>query len=71
MVRVSVDHERCTANGVCASVASAWFALGTDDRLTVDDRPVTPAHLDLVREAVLLCPTQALSLIEIEEPSRR
>ena len=69
MVRVMVDRERCSANGVCTAVAPQIFTLDEHDQLTVSDVSVGTDLFETIREAVRMCPTAALSLHESSNPT--
>ena len=61
-MRIVVDYDRCTGNGVCQSAAPGFFEVQDDGSLEVLAEQVDGAHLNEVREAVVGCPTEALSL---------
>jgi ferredoxin len=60
-MKVNVDYDSCEANGVCAAVAPEVFTLDDEDNLHLEAQP-TADTIDRVRQAVLSCPKQALSL---------
>ncbi|GAB2988461.1 ferredoxin [Amycolatopsis acidiphila] len=63
-MKITVDRTKCTALGICESVAPDLFEVQDDGSLTViDDRPGA-GLLEAAREAVEGCPTGALSLEE-------
>jgi ferredoxin len=65
VVRVEVDTSRCIGSGQCVIAASAVFDQSPDDGVVVllEDNP--PGDQDqAVREAVALCPTQAIWVAE-------
>jgi ferredoxin len=64
-VRVEVDPSRCIGSGQCVVAASAVFDQSPDDGIVIllEDSP--PGDLDqAVRDAVALCPTQAIWVAE-------
>jgi ferredoxin len=61
-VRIVVDYDRCTGNGICESAAPEHFEVQDDGSLEVLAEQVDEEHLSEVREAVAGCPTEALSL---------
>jgi ferredoxin len=63
-MRVSVDLDLCESHGVCVGFAPDVFELGDDD-VTRVLLPEPPAELhDAVRQAVSMCPKQAISVTE-------
>jgi ferredoxin len=65
MARISVDSTKCAYLGVCESLAGKYFQLDDGGELLLPaGHEVDGADLDEVREAVLGCPTEALSLDE-------
>lgn len=79
-VRITVDRSACIACGVAPNQCPEIFVLGEDNgktrivekysEETSDETSVgvVPGNLpDCVKEAVDLCPVQAISLQEIEE----
>jgi ferredoxin len=63
-MRVVVDLKLCESNAICAGIAPEVFELGDDDVLRIlDDRPDEDL-LVAVRDAVRLCPKQAISIEE-------
>jgi len=63
-MKVTVDHELCEANGVCAGTAPEVFDLDDEDELHIL-LPDVPARLaGVVRGAVGSCPKTALRLEE-------
>ena len=71
-MRVKVDYDLCEANAVCMDVSPELFKVDDDDSFhhvsagAKDDvSGVIPKNLEgKAREAVRLCPRQALSIIE-------
>jgi len=60
-MRVSVDAGRCAASGTCAQLCPEVFELRGDGSLLVLDAE-PPEHLHAqVREAVEMCPTEAIT----------
>lgn len=63
MAKICVDYDKCVSLGVCESLSSKYFQLDDDGNLALPAGvDVEDADLDEVREAVLGCPTEALSL---------
>jgi ferredoxin len=67
MMKVIADLEVCIGAGVCVLTAPDVFDQGVDDglvRVLVEEVPATEERV--VREAVDLCPSAALSIFEEE-----
>jgi ferredoxin len=67
-MKVIADLEVCIGAGVCVLTAPDVFDQGTDDglvRVLTEEVPADEARL--VREAVDLCPSAALSIAEDDE----
>jgi ferredoxin len=62
-MRVLVDRERCETHAQCVFAAPEVFRLDDDDRLEYDPVP-GDRDQDPVRQAVLVCPVQAIRLLE-------
>ena len=63
-MKVTVDHDLCEANGICAGLAPEVFELDDEDHLHIL-LPQVPARLaDVARRAVGACPKTALRLEE-------
>ncbi len=71
-MRVKVDYDLCEANAVCMDVAPELFKVDDDDsfhHVSADAKDdvsgVIPKNLEgKAREAVRLCPRQALSILD-------
>jgi ferredoxin len=63
-VRVIVDPKQCEANALCVGIAPDLFELPDDSDVVVVTRPVVPSDEMVIRDAVRLCPKQALSIEE-------
>jgi ferredoxin len=69
-MKVKVDFDLCEANAVCMDVAPEVFKVDDEDNLHLlvkgasdDVSGDIPAHLETkIKEAVRLCPRQALSI---------
>ena len=64
MTRVVVDGSRCTAVGICESLAPSYFEVDDEGDLAVLREDVTPDQRATVAAAVSGCPTSALALVE-------
>ncbi len=64
-MKVFVDSERCQGHTLCSMIAPDSFELSDIDGTASPVHEVVPAELqDAVREAVLSCPEQAISIEE-------
>lgn len=63
-MKVRVDPDRCEGHGRCATTAPAVFELRDDDlsHVLMDDIP--ESQREKVKNAVRLCPRQAIEIIE-------
>lgn len=67
-MKVIADLEVCIGAGVCVLTAPKVFDQSAEDgRVKVLVEEVPAAEAGLVREAVDLCPSAALSIVEDEE----
>jgi ferredoxin len=68
-MEISVDRERCQAAGMCVLTAPDLFEQATEDGrvLLMRARPPREHHV-AVREAVELCPSGAITIVEGEAP---
>jgi ferredoxin len=63
-MRIAVDFDKCKSNALCMGVAPEIFEVRDDNFLYVlQDEPPESARA-LVEEAVRICPTQAISIVE-------
>jgi ferredoxin len=67
-MRVLADTDQCIGSGMCASCAPAVFELGGDGVVRLLEAHPPASELPGVREAVALCPVQALGL-DAERPT--
>ena len=63
-MRVDVDPKQCEANAVYVGTASDLFELADVSDVVVAMRSVFPGDELVIRDAVRLCPKQALSIEE-------
>jgi ferredoxin len=61
-VKVIVDYDLCEANAVCMDVCPDVFRVEEDDTLTLLMQEIPEEQRGKVKEAVRLCPRQALRL---------
>ncbi|MFT4030582.1 MAG: ferredoxin [Protaetiibacter sp.] len=67
MVSVHVEARRatCIGSGQCVFAAPDTFDQDDDGWVVVlNDEPVSPAELAAARQAVQICPSRSLSLVE-------
>ena len=65
-MRVVVDEKQCEANAICVGLAPELFELPDDSDVVRVRRAVVADEALAVRDAVRLCPKQALSIEEDE-----
>lgn len=64
-MRIQVDSTKCDAYGLCAEKAPALFELDDFGYAAVLNDGVVPAgDEELAREAVAICPAQAIRVLE-------
>ncbi|WP_216906657.1 ferredoxin [Nocardia noduli] len=61
-MRIHVDTVLCESNGICAGIVPEVFDLDDDDRLELLREELTPDIEPRVRDAVVQCPRNAISL---------
>ncbi|HEX4721200.1 MAG TPA: ferredoxin [Pseudonocardiaceae bacterium] len=64
-MKINADTAVCVASGQCALLVPAVFDQRDDDGIVVvrNEEPPPEQH-DAVRQAVLICPSGALRLVE-------
>ena len=63
-MQIVVDFDRCQSNALCMSAAPSVFEVRDDGFLYVLQEQPPEGERSAVHEAVRLCPTQALSVID-------
>ncbi|MQA12813.1 MAG: ferredoxin [Pseudonocardiaceae bacterium] len=63
-MRIELDRNRCTGNGLCEFEADRYFEVQDNGTLDVLQCEVDRGDEQQVRNAVAACPTEALSLTE-------
>jgi ferredoxin len=63
-VKVHADREVCIQAGNCVMVADAVFDQDDDGIVVVLVDDIPDAEQDKAREAVKLCPSQALTIVD-------
>ena len=61
-MKVIVDHDLCEANALCMASTQEVFLVNEDDTLTILMPEFPDRLLPQVKEAVRLCPRQALKI---------
>ena len=61
-MEIIVDREKCTALGICESLAPDVFEVDDNGQLVVKKASVSDAERDEVEAAIGGCPTEALRL---------
>jgi ferredoxin len=61
-MKVFVDYDLCEANAICQRVCPEAFRVEEDDTLTVLQQEPDESLRRKLKEAVRLCPRQALKL---------
>jgi ferredoxin len=61
---VEVDRDRCVGSGSCEALAPEVFEVDDDGVLSVLRPEPGDGEMPVVREAVTMCPTRALSLAD-------
>jgi ferredoxin len=64
VTRIEVDRDLCASTGGCEAVAPDLFEIGDDGVLVVLAPEPEAAQLGAVRDAVGVCPTRALRLVD-------
>lgn len=60
-MKVKVDHDLCIGCGLCADTCPEVFELKDDKAFVIADE-VPKAMIELVKEAVLNCPVDAIAI---------
>jgi class 3 adenylate cyclase len=67
MLRARVDRHRCVAAGNCITIAPTAFDWHSAEAFKADVIDVESVEEELLREAALSCPTQAIRIEEVDE----
>ncbi len=67
MLRARVDRHRCIGAGNCITIAPTAFDWVKGDLLKADVVDPESVEAELLREAALSCPTDAIEIEEVEE----
>lgn len=63
-MRVKVEHDLCTGDGICEEVCPEIFEVREDGLAYVKDEDVPEDLEDAVKEAVEQCPSEAIIIEE-------
>ncbi|MER5181077.1 ferredoxin [Streptomyces sp. NPDC002896] len=61
MIKVTVDFDRCDANGTCAALMPDVFRIGDDGRLEQLTTDVDPGREAELEEVIVCCPVGAIA----------
>ena len=59
---VAVDFKRCESNALCVQALPEVFEVRDDDMLYLLTEQIQPGQEEAAKEAVRLCPRQAITL---------
>lgn len=57
-----VDYDKCTGLALCESLAPEFFEMNDDGDLVLLRADISEDELQVVEQAVVACPTEALSI---------
>ena len=63
-MRIAIDPMLCDGHALCESIAPDVFVIGDDEKAHVADVEVTDDMMPSVREAAMMCPCQAIAVVE-------
>jgi len=63
-MKVKVDHELCSGDGICVDIAPDIFEMNEEDQAIVLVDTVPPEQEDAVREAAESCPEECIYIEE-------
>ena len=63
-MKVAADLSRCIGSGMCAHLAGQLVDVDDAGHVEVLRQPVDEAERDAAREAVEMCPAEALSIVD-------
>jgi ferredoxin len=69
MLRVRIDLNRCIGAATCMVIAPTAFGWRKGQGGKADVLDLTTIEDDVLREAALACPTQAILLEEVADPA--
>jgi len=59
-VKAHVDQSRCRGYGICTGLAPTVLSFGEDGRAVAEDRDLSTAEIEAVRQAARMCPERAI-----------
>ena len=63
-MKIVVDFDKCKSNALCMGAAPEIFEVRDDNFLYVLQEEPSESARGLVEEAVRVCPTQAISILD-------
>jgi len=63
-MKVRVDKEVCSGDGICAELCPAVFKMNDDDQADVIVDVVPAEEEDAVQEAIESCPEECIHIVE-------
>jgi ferredoxin len=63
-MKVEVDLDTCTGQGICESIAEDVFEVQDDGSVLIHDADRPESDRDRMRQAVTQCPAAALRLVD-------
>lgn len=66
-VRIIIDRKRCIGSGNCLYVAPTAFQWRPGDLMKPETLDPSTVEDEILREAALACPTQAIIIEEVED----
>ena len=63
-MRIAADRDACIGSGQCVLTDPAVFDQDDDGIVVLRDEQPAGEHADHAKEAVLICPSQALSIVD-------
>ena len=61
-MRATIDREACIGCGLCPETCPEVFKMGDDNIAVVIKDPIPPAEEARAKEAVGICPTEAINI---------
>ena len=63
-MKVKIDRDLCSSDGICAELCPEVFEMDDEDIATVIVDEVPPDSEDCVRDAVESCPESCIEIVE-------
>jgi ferredoxin len=61
-VKIVLDYDKCSGNGICESIAPEYYHVADDGDLVLLKEQVSDQDIGAIRRTVAECPTGALTL---------